>query len=272
MFPLWPIEAILWLKKVRLGRTALLSYQVTTLLQTRRGNKAKLISGAIGGISMKSTLSVALAAACALFLGATVAVNASPFVVTMQEETGTASCGSTGPCIVATGSGQIDMSGLNLLLTSNAVMNFTPQHAAILTGNFGGFVHWYSSSAIQSPTSFGSGPTTYADSGAGDIIGVDGMEVLLPIGYVSDTALSSTAVWNDATFASLGLTGTYTWTWGSGADQNFTLEIGQTPLPAALPLFATGLAGLGLLGWRRKRKAQGGGHRLATVELLGRAT
>ena len=28
------------------------------------------------------------------------------------------------------------------------------------------------------------------------------------------------------------------------------------PLPAALPLFATGLAGLGLLGWRKKRKAQ----------------
>jgi hypothetical protein len=30
----------------------------------------------------------------------------------------------------------------------------------------------------------------------------------------------------------------------------------STPLPAALPLFATGLGGLGLLGWRRKRKAQ----------------
>jgi hypothetical protein len=29
-----------------------------------------------------------------------------------------------------------------------------------------------------------------------------------------------------------------------------------TPLPAALPLFATGVGGLGLLGWRRKRKAQ----------------
>jgi hypothetical protein len=29
-----------------------------------------------------------------------------------------------------------------------------------------------------------------------------------------------------------------------------------TPLPAALPLFATGLGGLGLLGWRRKRRAQ----------------
>jgi hypothetical protein len=29
-----------------------------------------------------------------------------------------------------------------------------------------------------------------------------------------------------------------------------------TPLPAALPLFATGIGGLGLLGWRRKRKAR----------------
>lgn len=29
---------------------------------------------------------------------------------------------------------------------------------------------------------------------------------------------------------------------------------GETPLPAALPLFATGLGTLGLLGWRRKRK------------------
>jgi PKD repeat protein len=29
-----------------------------------------------------------------------------------------------------------------------------------------------------------------------------------------------------------------------------------TPLPAALPLFATGLGVMGLFGWRRKRKAQ----------------
>ena len=30
---------------------------------------------------------------------------------------------------------------------------------------------------------------------------------------------------------------------------------GETPLPAALPLFASGLGTLGLLGWRRKRKS-----------------
>ncbi|HUL86553.1 MAG TPA: VPLPA-CTERM sorting domain-containing protein [Pseudolabrys sp.] len=28
-----------------------------------------------------------------------------------------------------------------------------------------------------------------------------------------------------------------------------------TPLPAALPLFVTGLGALGLIGWRRKKKA-----------------
>jgi hypothetical protein len=31
--------------------------------------------------------------------------------------------------------------------------------------------------------------------------------------------------------------------------------VNATPLPAALPLFATGLGALGLFGWRRKRKA-----------------
>jgi hypothetical protein len=31
--------------------------------------------------------------------------------------------------------------------------------------------------------------------------------------------------------------------------------VSAVPLPAALPLFATGLSALGVLGWRRKRKA-----------------
>jgi hypothetical protein len=33
-------------------------------------------------------------------------------------------------------------------------------------------------------------------------------------------------------------------------------DVNYTPIPAALPLFATGLGGLGLFGWRRKRKAK----------------
>ena len=47
--------------------------------------------------------------------------------------------------------------------------------------------------------------------------------------------------------------------WSGSLDitYNFTPSTAaETPLPAALPLFATGLGALGLLGWRRKRKAQ----------------
>lgn len=33
-----------------------------------------------------------------------------------------------------------------------------------------------------------------------------------------------------------------------------SLTVAQTPLPAALPLFASGLGAMGLFGWRRKRK------------------
>jgi hypothetical protein len=36
--------------------------------------------------------------------------------------------------------------------------------------------------------------------------------------------------------------------------QGQTIGLAPTPLPAALPLFATGLGAFGLLGWRRKRK------------------
>ena len=34
-----------------------------------------------------------------------------------------------------------------------------------------------------------------------------------------------------------------------------TLQVSATPVPAALPLFATGLGLVGLLFWRRKRKS-----------------
>jgi hypothetical protein len=37
---------------------------------------------------------------------------------------------------------------------------------------------------------------------------------------------------------------------------DFTPNVATTPLPAALPLFASGLGAMGLLGWRRRRKVQ----------------
>jgi hypothetical protein len=38
-------------------------------------------------------------------------------------------------------------------------------------------------------------------------------------------------------------------------DARFELDGIETPIPAALPLFATGLGALGLMGWRRKKKS-----------------
>jgi len=40
------------------------------------------------------------------------------------------------------------------------------------------------------------------------------------------------------------------------SNNRFLPPTAATPLPAALPLFASGLGALGLLGWRRRRKAQ----------------
>jgi hypothetical protein len=41
-----------------------------------------------------------------------------------------------------------------------------------------------------------------------------------------------------------------------GEPTTLSAPLSATPLPAGLPLFATGLGALGLLGWRRKRKVR----------------
>jgi hypothetical protein len=40
-------------------------------------------------------------------------------------------------------------------------------------------------------------------------------------------------------------------------DATITISATPTPLPAALPMFASGLGALGLIAWRRKKKAAG---------------
>jgi hypothetical protein len=52
------------------------------------------------------------------------------------------------------------------------------------------------------------------------------------VGYVSGTALSDSATYNNLTLGTPFVTpGTYVWTWGDGADQNFTLQIGSVGVP-----------------------------------------
>ena len=63
---------------------------------------------------------------------------------------------------------------------------------------------------------------------------------------INDFATSPTFI--DFSYAQSGVNAVWDATTGS-------VSVANTPIPATLPLFAIGLGALGLLGWRRKRKA-----------------
>ena len=83
-----------------------------------------------------------------------------------------------------------------------------------MTGYAAAFNGYHGS--INGPEGFGSSIFTRASFGSGDRVGIiRTLDVVVPSGYVSGTALSSSATWNSATVASLGVTpGTYVWSWG----------------------------------------------------------
>ena len=77
----------------------------------------------------------------------------------------------------------------------------------------------------------------------------------MPQGYVSGAALSDSMTFDNATFATLGVTpGTYVWSWGTGLmNQNFTLVIGPAGVPdGGSTVSLLGFALLGLAALRRK--------------------
>jgi hypothetical protein len=76
--------------------------------------------------------------------------------------------------------------------------------------------------------------------------------VFLSASYVSGVLPASISIAGNQLF--LNYQGVSTSAAGNTIIDVTTNGVAATPLPAALPLFATGLAGLGLLGWRRKRK------------------
>ena len=170
-----------------------------------------------------------------------------------------------GSNVVATGSGAFDLTGLALRATGTFEAGITPSTPGAgiglsATPNFPNTFSDFVYSGISGPTSFGSGGNILASSSSGpevlllDYAPFGGFTLWIPQTYSSGTLLASSQdIFDNQTLASLGITpGTYTWTWDNGAN-SFTIT--TTPLPAALPLFATGLGGLGLLGWRRKKKA-----------------
>jgi hypothetical protein len=175
------------------------------------------------------------------------AAKAVPYVVTLQQ---------VGSNVVATGSGAVDVSGLNHLLGSDfGGSTIVPNEAFIVTGSTG-FFDDYFSPAITGPTSFGSGGGFPAFSGTGDHVGIDETTqiLFLPQNYVSGDPLTSSATWSFQTLASLGVTpGTYKWTWGTGADQSFTLDVVATAPDTGSTLGLLSLSLIALFGASRLR-------------------
>ena len=165
-----------------------------------------------------------------------------------------------GADVVANGSGAINLTGLAFFGPGSFfITTLVPSLGRISTGpppSGLGSVDVYR--VFSGPANFGSGGQHNATESlsSGNFVGIQASvdELFVPHGYISNSALSSSATWTGATFASLGVTpGTFVWTWGTGANQNFTLIIGGAGVPdggSAVSLLGFGLLGLAAL--RRK--------------------
>jgi hypothetical protein len=115
--------------------------------------------------------------------------------------------------------------------------------SSALFGSFSGTssdVH----TVAPSPLSAGGGVIEYNFTGGFDLFGLLFPGISFSVGGITGPFILLTG--DGPLFGDLGFPVT----------TPFTVATEATPLPAALPLFATGLGALGLLGWRRKRKAR----------------
>jgi hypothetical protein len=168
----------------------------------------------------------------------------------------------TGGNVVATGSGTINTADLAFDFSGTGTSALYPNNGEAIFGpdsyvNVDAYI-----ANLVGPASFGDGFVSRASSGTGDIVGIDiPYYIDLPSNYLSGSMLSSSDTWSGQTFASLGLTpGTYTWTWGTGANADFfTMNIGvsSVPEPSSLLLASGGLGIVALAVLARRRQAWG---------------
>jgi hypothetical protein len=157
-----------------------------------------------------------------------------------------------------------------------ATLSLTTAHASTFDWSYTGAVNYLCTPGCVSTTGTDTGSGTLTTDGVSLVTGITGtwdsvsIVALLPPGSffantdfinplnppiyfdASGVAMSLSdgvkVIFSQASFETFQPNSNYTTSTG-------TFSLTPTPLPAALPLFATGLGALGLLGWRRKRKA-----------------
>lgn len=173
-----------------------------------------------------------------------------------------------GANVVATGAGTIDTTGY-MLNGSLSTVGITPSEPEFLVGNAAAGYQTLNTFGSFTAQPFGPGGSSNPTSSIGSAVGFGFYTgffftnlsldfIATPESYVSGTALNNTTTWNNATFASLGLTvGTYTYNYGPAADQFVIVEVGTgtaVPEPASWALVLGGL-GYVTLGRRRQQRA-----------------
>ena len=140
----------------------------------------------------------------------------------------------SGGNVVASANGSINTAGVSLSSGGGTCSYLYPVAGWLCTGS--GLLSYYFN-ATTYPSTFGSGSPTFAISSSGDPVVPYNSRVFIKAGYVSGSPMSSTTTWA-GTFASLGVTvGTYTWTFGTGANaDSVVLYAGTTPPSAAAPV------------------------------------
>jgi hypothetical protein len=170
-----------------------------------------------------------------------------------------------GSDVVATGSGSLDVTDLDVFSTNPSFPDLVPSQAYVLLGPraFESIDYGFT---VKGPSSFGAAAGNFASSGSGDAFGVFGgggpATLIVPDGYTSGTALSGSATFDNATIGGPGLIpGTYVYTWGNGAHaDSLTVQIGPAAVPEPATLAGGALGAALALGWaqqRRRAKAAG---------------
>ena len=151
--------------------------------------------------------------------------EASQFNLTLLE---------VGDDVILSGSGIFDLTNLTYSQNIPPTGFILPSNAQFFSGTDSGtpvYVDLYSGTTFTKPSNFGASSTTTANFGSGDCVGTllqgPNKFLVVPTGYVSNTALTTYTVFSGHTFTTLGVTpGTYTWSWGTTNPGVMTLQIG----------------------------------------------
>jgi hypothetical protein len=216
-----------------------------------------------------AALSVAVSASGAAATSVTVASYASGYY---QNTGGTPSAGSTN--IIEDGTRNnyfaFDLSGISgtvtgaklTILGGNGFFSFNNTTPGTVSYSI-----YDATTNISALTGHTAGASAFTDLGSGSVYGSTSFAVTsTTFGAMPALEIDLAGGLNDLALALGGLfalgggsnlTGNQGFLWISSSFNpaaQLTLEVSQTPLPAALPLFATVLGGGGLAAWRRRRK------------------